>query len=133
MATVYLTNGISSTPNDDIDTGDDIIEFESPGSDGYAFDAKFALVKVGDIIRVNYGASDSAFTTWTPFVIKEKKYIASAKRFAVRIAGKNQAYKPSTQVRIDRPLVNKDKYGVLAIAAANNNFNELPSLIVESP
>lgn len=128
----YLKDiGNNSNPFDDINTGDDIIEFKPAQADidNNTFDAKFALVKVGDIIRVNYGSVE------VPWIIKEKKYIQDSgnKKYIVRIAGKNLAYAPSAMARVDKPLFNNNKYGVLAIAAANNTFNEMSSLIVTSP
>ncbi len=130
--TTYLKNlDNSSSPFDDINTGDDIIEFTPPQADidSNAFDAKFALVKPGDIIRVNYGNVE------VPFVIKEKKYNQNAgnKKYIVRIVGKNLQYSTTATAKINKPLFNKEKYGVLAVAAANNNFLQTPSLIVTSP
>lgn len=129
--TYLLNNGTSSTPVDSIDTGDDIIEFK-PSNDALAsniFDTQFALVKPGDIVRVDYGGIQ------VPFVIKEKKYIQgdSVKKFVVRIHGKNLFYRTNASARIDKPLFTADKYGVLAVSGANNEFSSLPSLIVSSP
>lgn len=131
-AVAYLLNiGTSSSPVDDINTGDDIIEFKpsQADKDSNSFDAKFALVKPGDIIRVNYG------TIEIPYVIKEKKYIQNVgnKKYSVRIAGKNFQYSPNASARIDKPLFNGNKFGVLSMAAVNNNFTASPSLIVGSP
>lgn len=125
--TYFLDTGTSSSPVDDIDFGDDIIELTPDASEisSNSFDEKFSLVKIGDIIRVNYG------TVEVQFVIKEKKYVHS--KYIVRIAGKNLAYTTNASVRIDTPLFNNNKYGVLAVAAANNNFSATPSLIVGSP
>lgn len=130
-AIAYLLNvGTNSSPFDNINTGDDIIEFvpSSADSSSNAFDAKFALVKVGDIVRINYG------TVEVSFVIKEKKYIQDTgnKKYIVRIAGKNIQYSPNAMARIDRPLFNNNKYGVLSMAAANTS--SLPaSLIMGHP
>ncbi len=131
-AITYLKNiGNTSSPFDDINTGDDIIEFKPTTLEqtSNSFDAKFALVKVGDIVRVNYG------TIEVPFIIKEKKYIQSGgnKKYIVRIVGKNLFYSNNAIARIDKPLYNINKYGVLAIAPANNSFSQPPSLIVASP
>lgn len=134
-AIAYLLNiGNNSSPFDNIDTGDDIIEFKPTTSilASNSFDEQFALVRPGDIIRINYG------TIEVSFVIKEKKYMHGAtstgpKRFIVRIAGKNLFYSPNATARIDRSLVNANKFGVLGVAAANNAFSEIPSLIVGSP
>lgn len=131
-AIAYLKNiGNSSSPFDSIDTGDDIIEFKPVVSQtiNHTFDSQFNLVRIGDIVRINYG------TVEVPFVIKEKKYIqnGSNKKFIVRIAGKNLDYSANASARIDKPLFNNNKYGVLAIAGVNNAFSEVPSLIVSSP
>lgn len=132
-AIAYFKNiGTSSSPYDDINTGDDIIEFMPPTGEltNNSFDAKFALVRIGDIIRVNYGTVEIAF------LIKEKKYIQNGgnKKFIIRIAGKNLQYAPNATARIDKTLVNNNKYGVLAIAAANSNISNIPSsLIMANP
>lgn len=131
-AIAYLLNtGNNSSPFDDIDYGDDIIEFKPSSLEisSHVFDEKFALVKVGDILRVNYG------TVEVQFLVKEKKYIQNGgnKKYVIRINGKNLFYAPNALVRIDRPLFNNRKYGVLALASANNTFSEIPSLIVGSP
>ena len=133
-AIAYLNNiGTSSSPYDSITTGDDIIEFKPStfNSNNNIFDAQFALVKVGDIVTINYGTG----TGYVKFVIKEKKYIQNVgnKKYIIRIAGKNLAYAPNAQARIDRALVNFNKYGILAVAPANNGFSQTPSLIVGSP
>jgi hypothetical protein len=128
----YLKNiGNSSSPFDDINTGDDIIEFKPSAADQStnSFDEKFALVRVGDIIRINYG------TIEVGFVIQEKKYIQSGgtKKYLVRIAGKNLFYSTIAIARIDRPLFNNNKYGELALSPVNNAFASVPSLIVNNP
>ena len=129
--TTYLN---STGPFDNILTGDDIITFNPNLNDGYLFNEQFSLVKVGDIIRVNYGAIE------TQFVVKEKKYTQQSNQqlFSVRIAGKNLYASTSAVARIDRPLFNQNKYGVLATAAANNVYSSTtatiqPSLIIGSP
>lgn len=126
-----LGTGTASSPVDDINTGDDIIEFKPSSADmaSNSFDEKFSLVKPGDIVRINYG------TIQVQFIIKEKKYIQNGinKKYIVRIAGKNLFYTTNAVARIDRSLVNSNKYGVLAVAGANNSFSQLPSLIVGSP
>jgi hypothetical protein len=126
-----LSTGTMSSPFDDIDKGDDIVELLPPAGllSSNSFDAQFALVKIGDVIRVNYG------TVEVPFLIKEKKYIQNGliKKFLIRINGKNLQYTANATARIDRSLVNPNKYGVLAVAPANNSFSEIPSLIIGSP
>lgn len=108
-----LGTGNNASPTDDINTGDDIIEFKP--TTGNSFDEQFSLVRVGDIVRINYG------TVEVQFVILEKKYIQNGpnKKYVIRIAGKNLKYAPTAVARIDRPLFNNNKYGVLATSAVN--------------
>ncbi|CAM6003626.1 unnamed protein product [Sphagnum balticum] len=106
----------SSTPVDNINNGDDIIQFFPTNNSGNSFDEQFALVRVGDIVRINYGGVE------VQFVILEKKYnqdFLGNKTFIIRIAGKNLDYTASATARIDRPLFNNNKYGVLATAGIN--------------
>lgn len=131
-ATTYLLNTNSeSAPFDDIDYGDDIVEFfPSPDEiSSNSFDSKFASVRIGDIIRINYGSIE------LQFIIKETKYSENGgnKKFVVRINGKNIAYTTEAKARIDKPLFNNNKRGALAVSAVNNTFSEIPSLIVGSP
>lgn len=127
--TAAITYLGSTGPVDNILTGDDIIKFVPNAGDGYLFNEQFSLVKVGDIVRVNYG------TIETQFVIKEKKYTQQSNQnlFTVRIAGKNLFASTTATARIDRPLFNHNKYGVLASAVVNNNTSVQPSLIIGSP
>lgn len=135
QATTYLRNtGFTFTPVDDINTGDDIIQFTPSASVASAsvhtFDSQFASVKVGDIVRVNYGSVEAQF------LVKEKRYQdagGGSKTFLIRIEGKNLAYTANASVRIDRSLVNDNKYGVLAIRAVENDFSATPSLVVGNP
>jgi len=131
-AIAYLKDiGNNSSPFDDINAGDDIIQFApAPGLQAAnIFDEQFALVKIGDIIRVNYG------TVEVPFIIKEKKYnsVGGNKTYIIRIAGKNLAYQPNAIARIDRPLFNNNKWGELSISPVNNFFAGTPSLIINNP
>ena len=124
----FNNTGTSGFPVDDINFGDDIVELLPAASvlSNNSFDSQFALVQVGDIIRVNYG------TVELPFIIKEKKYIQNGgnKKFIVRIAGKNLKYTANASVRIDKPLVNINKYGVLSVAAANSGLPSVQSSLI---
>jgi hypothetical protein len=127
-------NGNSSTPVDNINFGDDMIQF-MPTSDGYVFDEQFAQVQPGNIIRINYG---DGYNIEVAFVIREVKYVpgtlGNSSSFYVRIAGKNLYYSTGAVARIDKQLFNNNKYGVLAVAAANNPASgSASSLIVASP
>ena len=134
-------NGNNSSPVDSITTGDDIVQLLPSSDDGYAFDEKFALVKVGDIITINY--SGDGYNVAVPFVISEKKYSYVGNSFPsyfVRIAGKNIAYAPNAVVQINRSLYNNNKYGVLSVSSGapinstgSSVFSVMPSLIIGSP
>jgi hypothetical protein len=141
-AVAYLQNtGMASSPSDDIDTGDDIIEFKPSSADrtSFSFDEKFALVKPGDILRINYGTIEVAF------IIKEKKYISQTdpnnNTYLIRIAGKNLFATSTASARIDRSLVNINKFGVLALGSAQIltggtnvlSAPALPSLVIGTP
>jgi len=134
-ATAFLLNiGNASSPFDDINSGDDIVQFNPPTDiqDNNYFDSLFSLVKPGDIIRVYYG---DGYNIEVAYVIKEKKYNATPgnKKYIIRIAGKNQAYSPNAIARIDKPLANNNKYGELSISPVNNQFSATPSLIINNP
>jgi hypothetical protein len=131
-------NGSGSAPVDSILNGDDIVQFMPTSDDGYTFDTQFALVRIGDIIRVNY-ASDG-YNIEVPYVISEKRYIPAVGNtpatFVVRIAGKNIAYSPNAIARVDKTLFNNNKKGVLAISGVNTSGipgNPMPSLVVSNP
>lgn len=122
-------NGSLSLPHDDINNGDDIVQFfpDQSNLDSNLFDSQFAQVKPGDVLRINYGGLQ------TQYIIKETKYNSTTDVFIVRIAGKNLFYTTNATARIDRTLVNDNKYGVLAVSGVNNNFGAMPSLLVGSP
>ncbi len=139
LVTTYLLNGNSTTPVDDINYGDDVIQFKPNISDNY-FDAYFSQIKPGDIIRVDYG------TILVNHIVESKKYSVTkdgydeviSKSFFVRINGKNLVATTVGLARVDRPNFNENKYGVLAVAAANNSNltpsqTSYPSLIVGNP
>ncbi len=135
-AIAYLRgNGNNSIPIDDIAIGEDIIQFMPSATvqNNNTFDEQFALVRVGDIVRVNYAAD--GYNVEVPFVISEKKYIQGGgnKIYIVRIAGKNVAYSPNATARIDRSLFNNNKHGVLAVAGVDSPSTVPPSLIISNP
>ena len=130
--------GNAGTPVDDINYGDDMIQFQ-PSAGVLAsnvFDEQFALVRVGDIITVNY--SGDGYNVALPYVISEKKTNVSGmnKTYFIRIAGKNLAFAPKATAQITRCLFNNNKYGVLATAGVNCPFSSpvsTPSLIISAP
>jgi hypothetical protein len=135
-AVAYLKNiGNLGNPFDDINSGDDIVQLfpSAANTAAFYFDSQFALVRPGDIIRILYA---DGYNLQVPYRIREKKYIPSTHTYIVRIAGKNQFYSPHAIARIDRPLFNSNKSGVLAIAPANNETaitSAEPSLVISNP
>jgi hypothetical protein len=128
-ATTFLrnTNNINQ-PVDDINHGDDIVQFTPSSGDGYLFASYFAAVNVGNIIRVNYG------TVEVDFVILEKKYISNTNTYIVRIDGKNLFYTTNAIASVNQQLFNNNKYGVLAMAPVSiTGFTAEPSLIIGAP
>lgn len=126
----YLLDGYAGAPVDNIDTGDDIVEFfpDAASLTNNSFESKFSAVKIGDILTVNYGSFS------VPNIIIEKKLISSGdKRFLVRINRKNVLDGYGFTAQIDKPLFNLNKYGVLALAQANTPFTSMPSLIIGNP
>lgn len=127
----HFLDGYATTPVDSIDNGDDIIEF-TPDATSLAnnsFEAKFAAVKVGDIITVNYGSFE------VPNIIIEKKLVSvgADKRFLVRINRKNVIDGYAFTAQIDKPLFNTNKQGTLALGQANAPTGTLSSLIIGNP
>lgn len=130
-------NGNQSIPVDDIQYGDDIIQFMPTNNSSNLFDEQFTMVRAGDIITINY--ANDGYGIEIQYLIREKKYVPGS-TYVVRIAGKNFAYSPNAVARIDRTLFNNNKYGVLATASGvpiNSSGNSLtgvtPSLIISSP
>ena len=129
-AFAYLLDGYESTPIDNINNGDDMVVFEPASDDGYAFDALFAGIRIGDILTVNYGLFSVAS------IITETKYlvpVSGPEIFAVRINSKN-LQNAAVTATVTRSLFNNNKFGVLALAQANYPDNSiLPTLTVGNP
>ena len=128
----FLVRSPNTMPVDDISSGDDIVSF-SPDNTNYLFDAQFVRVKVGDIIRINYGNGTEA-----SYPIKAVRFIPGSE-WVVRLNGVNLADADGYALaRIDRPLADRETAGVLAVAAANatptGSFDSiLQSVIVGHP
>ncbi len=130
--TTYLLNNGSSSPVDDIATGDDIVLFKPSSAllSNNIFESQFSQVRPGDIIKINYG------TVIVSFVIDSVKNIfnGSSSTYAVRLSSKNLFASTTAVASIYRPLYTEEKYGVLAVSAANpESSNYLGSLIVSNP
>lgn len=137
-AIAYLKGmGNQTSPIDNFQTGDDIVQFFPTSNATFSFDSQFSQVRVGDILRVNYAAD--GYPVVIQSVISEIKNDPGV-MWAVRIAGKNITYSPHAVARIDRPLFNNNKYGVLATANVDTSpitsqvsGPVLPSLVIGSP
>jgi len=129
-ASTFLIRAPATSPVDNNTTGDDIISF-NPDNTGFLFDEKFAKVKVGDVLRINYGSGVEGV-----FNVESKRHLPGVE-WIVRINGVNLANADgyTAIARIDRRSFDTNKFGVLAIAAANNDIypNIPPSLIVGNP
>ncbi len=131
--TTYLLYGGASSPFDDIDHGDDIVEFIPSAATitNSTFDAMFNQVRVGDILTTIY----DGYNLTVQSVIKEIKLTVSGmnKRYVLRLDSKNLMAGTTFTGTVNKPLFNIQKYGVLALAQANAPTNVLPSLISGNP
>lgn len=131
----YLVHSPNVNNVDDISIGDDLIKFQ-PINTNFTFDAKFSLVKPGQIITVNYGNGIS-----TTFPIDSIRYIPNTE-YIVRINGTN-LFDGYATAKIDLPQFDTNVGGVLAAAAANATTggasgataysSNLSSIIIGSP
>lgn len=131
-ATTYLANG-GTMPIDSIMFGDDVVKIDG-SANPTLFVSQFSQVIIGDEISINYGSVSGTF------IIKETAFDGYGGTYAyVRLDRKNLAETAvdGAMVQINRSLVNKNKYGVLALAQVPipNSINPLPlpSLICGQP
>lgn len=129
----YLAEPSDLAPNDNINNGDDVIRF-FPDNSNFTFDALFTNVKIGDIIRINYGNGIEA-----QYPIMAIRFIAGSE-WAVRINANNlfdagDGY--DGYARIDRPNFDSDTWGVFAAAGVVPNVSStqpsMNSVILGSP
>lgn len=132
-AITFLVRAPNTMPVDNISNGDDLVAF-NPVNTSFVFDSQFSQVRIGDIIRINYGNGVEA-----AYPIDSIRFTPGVE-WVVRLNGVNlydsDGYK--AYARIDRPSYDVDTAGVLACAAANSipaaSFSGLmPSLIVGNP
>lgn len=131
----YLTHAPNTSPVDDLSVGDNVIKFV-PTNTSFIFDSYFSQVKVGQIIRINYGNGLEA-----SYPIESIRYTPDVE-WIVRINGVNlcEVTDGSATARIDNSLDDRDTHGIFATAHANARddsgvtyTNFLPSLIVSNP
>ena len=115
LAFTFLGETNKLAPNDSPINGDDVIKF-NPTNTSFSFDLAFANVKVGDIIRVNYGNGIEG-----QFDITSIRFTPGSD-WTVRINGSNLYYRDGADgysyARIDRPRYDISTQGVYAVAAA---------------
>lgn len=128
----FLVNPPANSPVDSNTVGDDIIKFKPTNTD-FVFDSQFSQVKVGDILRINYGNGIAA-----SFEVESTRFTPGVE-WIVRVNGVNLAnavdglvdgYAGTATARIDRPQYDSNTYGVLALASANSIPSSLyPTLL----
>ena len=130
----FLVRSPNITPVDSISNGDDIVTFKPADNSDFSFDAQFSQVRIGDIIRINYGSGFEA-----SFYVESIRFTPDFE-WIVRINGVNLVDSSDgyASARIDRPLFDRNTSGILAVAAANatptGSFDTiLQSVIVGHP
>lgn len=130
--TFVVHNPPGNAPIDNVNVGDSIVTFKPTTNVGSVFDAKFSQVKIGDIIRINYGTVQDIRR------VESIRYVPGAE-WVVRINGVNLVDSDGygAVARIDRPLYDSNIYGVLAVGAANavplTDYDILGSVIIGDP
>jgi hypothetical protein len=129
----FLVHTPNTSPVDSISVGDDLVAFQ-PVNTNFVFDSQFSQVKIGDIIRINYGNGVEA-----SYPIDSIRY-GPGNQWVVRLNGVNlydsDGY--TAFARIDRPEYDVNTAGILAVAAANAppaaSFSTImPSAVVADP
>lgn len=115
QAYTYLATTGGVVPVDSTVNGDDVIQFAVPdaAADKYQLDSEFVLVKPGDIARINYGNGLEA-----THIVESTRFVPGT-QWAFRINGNNLLNTEDAYVRIDRPLFDKEVWGIAAVAASN--------------
>lgn len=104
-----------TAPVDDVVNGDNVIRFIPPTdpAERLILDSQFSQVRIGDIIRVNYGDGIEA-----QFFIESLRYIPGSSYF-VRVNSNNLLDVENARARIDRPQYDPNVYGIAVAAACN--------------
>lgn len=133
QATAYLANS-GTGPSDSTITGDNIITFKTPSTDAgkYLLDSQMVLVVPGDIARVNYGNGLEGI-----FIVESVRFVPGT-QWTIRLNSNNLCGTEDAYVRIDKPLFDKDIWGIAAVGASNayptSSFSGyLSSVIVADP
>ena len=132
----YLAELNQLAPHDNINNGDDVISFITTNTN-FTFDNLFTNVKVGDIVRINYGYGVEAMLP-----IKSIRFVPGSS-WSVRVASTNLFRADGYDgyfgyARIDRPNFNIDTWGVVAAAGVHPDTSissnpRIDSVILGSP
>jgi len=135
----YLAEPSQTTFRDSISNGDDVISFIPEDNSDYSFDSLFTKVRVGDIVRINYGDGISGM-----FRVSSIRFTPGSE-WVIRIDGFNLVNRDGdtdgfAYARIDRRRHDINTQGVLAVAASHADVipdgacaNALDGVIIGSP
>jgi hypothetical protein len=123
----FLVRPPATSPVDNNAYGDDLIVF-NPDNTGQVFDTQFTQVKVGDMLRINYGTGVEAI-----FPVESIRYQPGVS-WVIRVNGVNLENTDGydAYARIDRPLFDDNTSGVFAVAAANHFLPTYPRTILDA-
>jgi hypothetical protein len=123
----FLFRPPATSPVDNNAYGDDLIVF-SPDNTNFTFDTQFTQVKVGDMLRINYGTGVEAI-----FPVESIRYEPGVS-WVVRINGTNLENTDGydAYARIDRPLFDDNTSGVFAVGAANHYLPTYPRTVLNA-
>lgn len=135
----YLAEPNQQKPRDSIVNGDDVIQFYPTNNTDFSFDAKFAQVKVGDIVRVNYGYGfEYAYPITSIRFVPGSEWVVRVNSY--NLLNSNRADGYDGYARIDRARFDTNTWGVFAAAGVvANTFPDmsssdmLGSIVVGSP
>lgn len=123
----YLAEPNQQMPRDSITNGDDIISFVPDDNSNYSFDAKFARVRVGDIIRINYGYGfEYAYPITSIRFVPGSEWTVRINSY--NLINNNRADGYDGYARIDHARFDTNTWGVFAAAGVTpNTFPDLSS------
>jgi hypothetical protein len=114
--TTYVADFPGTSPINSVSNGDNVVKFNTPlsSSDIYKLDAEFSQVKVGDVIRITY----DGYGIEAVYTVESIRFIPGSE-WVLRINGTNLYNTTTSLARIDRSLVDKDIYGIVASGISN--------------
>ncbi len=128
--TTFLYSPGLTSPNDSNADGDHVIQF-NPSNPDYVFDALFAQVRAGDVVRVNYGLPDEqdGYAWEVQYVVDSVRFEPGTEWF-VRVAGVNLRENATASASIERSLYNTSTEGVLAVAKSHVEDGAIPDTFI---